>query len=98
MTKKAKQRYSPRSQRRSRNDLKAILETALRAQFPKDTVDVSDGYQDNIHVLVVSRRFDGMDERAKQDLLWGIIDTTDLTSDEKALVSLVLPLSPAEIK
>ena len=49
-------------------------------------------------LTVVSRRFDAMEEAAKQDLLWKIIDTTDLTDDEKRLISLVMPVSPAEIK
>jgi hypothetical protein len=39
-----------------------------------------------------------MTEQNKQDLLWGIIDATDLTEKEKSLISLVLPLSPAQIK
>jgi hypothetical protein len=84
--------------RRSRADVKRILEAAFRDEFPEDTVDISDGYKDNIHVLVVSRQFDGMQEQAKQDRLWGIIDGTGLTEAEKTLISLVMPLSPAEIK
>lgn len=84
--------------KRSRATLKRILENALRPQFPTDTVDVSDGYKENIHILVVSRKFDGMMEQDKQDLLWGLIDKTDLRDDEQALISLVLPLSPAQLK
>ena len=83
---------------RSRVEVKRILEQALRTKFLNDTVDVSDGYQDNIHVMVVSRHFDNMDEEAKQDLLWKIIDATDLTDGEKVMISLVMPVSPAEIK
>ena len=83
---------------RSRIEIKAVLEKAFREEFPNDTVDLSDGYQNNIHVLVVSRRFDAMSEKAKQDVLWGVIDTTDLTDAEKTLISLVYPVSPAEVK
>lgn len=83
---------------REREKIKEVLRQSLRKEFPDDTVDVSDGYQENIHVLVVSRRFDKMSEQEKQDLLWGIIDRTDLKDDEKKLVSLVYPVSPAEIK
>ncbi len=83
---------------RSQPDIKAILDKAFRNEFPKDTVDVSDGYQENIHVLIVSRRFDSMNEQEKIDCLWSIIDGTDLSGDEKRLISLTLALSPAEIK
>ena len=83
---------------RSREDVKQILAQAFRRVFPQDTVDISDGYMDNIHVMVVSRQFDSMNEAQKQDCLWSIIDSTDLSEDEKTLVSLVYPLSPAEIR
>lgn len=81
-----------------RSEIKAVLEQAFRAEFPNDTVDISDGYQNNIHVLVVSRRFDAMAEKDKQDALWRIIDGTDLTDAEKVTISLVMPVSPAEVK
>ncbi len=83
---------------RNKSEIKAILEAAFRKVFPNDTVDISDGYQDNIHVLVVSRRFDAMTEKDKQDALWQIIDETDLTDAEKTSISLVMPVSPAEVK
>jgi len=91
-------RRPKRSQAATRDAWKKTLEAAFRAEFPHDTVDVSDGYKDNIHVLVVSRRFDGMPEQNKQDWLWGIIDRTKLPRRAKLLISLVLPLSPADIK
>ena len=83
---------------RSKPKIKATLEQAFRNVFPNDTVDISDGYQNNIHVLIVSRRFDVMSEKNKQDALWPIIDGTDLTDAEKASISLVMPVSPAEVK
>jgi hypothetical protein len=95
---KKKTKTVRRTGARSRDEIKRILEEALRKEFPTDTVDISDGYEENIHVLVVSRRFDKMDERTKLDLLWPVIDRTDLNDDEKSLVSLVMPASPAEIK
>lgn len=85
-------------QARTRQDIKQIIEVALRKEFPRDTVDVSDGYQDNIHVIVVSRKFDGMTERDKTDLLWKVIDGTELSDAEKLKISLIMPVSPAEIK
>ena len=83
----------------SREEVKSAIEQAFRGEFPNDTVDVSDGYEGNIHVVVVSRKFDEMDEQEKQDWLWDIIDKkADLTPAERALISLVMPVSPAEIK
>jgi len=81
-----------------RDELKAKLERAFRKQFPRDTVDISDGYQDLIHVLVVSRKFDGMGEKEKQQFLWRVIDKMNLAKDEEGLISLLLPVSPTEIK
>jgi hypothetical protein len=79
-------------------EIKGVLAKAFRREFPQDTVDISDGYAENIHVLVVSRRFDGMSEQDKLDWLWGIIDSANLRAAEKALISVLLPVSPAEIK
>ena len=84
---------------RSRDDIKALLLRAFREEFPDDTVDISDGYKDNVHVLIVSRRFDDLSsEKAKQDMLWNIVDRTVLSDAEKSLISLLMPVSPAEIK
>jgi hypothetical protein len=100
MTKSANAAHKePHRGKRDRAEIKRILENAFRREFPNDTVDISDGYQNNIHILVVSRRFDTISsEQEKQDLLWGIIDKTDLTGAEKLLISLVLPVSPALLK
>jgi hypothetical protein len=83
---------------RTREEIKAVLESAIRAEFPNDTVDISDGYKDNIHVLVVSRRFDKMADEEQRDLLWGLIDQAGLDEGEKALISLALAVSPSMIK
>lgn len=53
---------------------------------------------ENIHVLVVSRDFDGMAEQKKQDMMWRIIDQSPLSEADKTLISLVLPLSPSQVK
>ena len=87
-----------RSTSRDREEVKKILADAFRRRFPNDTVDISDGYQDNIHVLVVSRSFDSLTEKQKQDVLWKVIDSTNLTPAEKELISLVYPVSVAELK
>ena len=61
-------------------------------------VDVSDGFRDNVHVIVVSRKFDNMREKEKEDFLWGAIDRIGLSEEEKVRISLVLPYSPDELK
>ena len=78
--------------------LKKKVEDILRPRFPGETVDVSDGHADNVHVIVVSRRFDGMREKEKQDLLWSTIEEGDLSADEKVKISLILPYSPGDLK
>ena len=79
-------------------ELKTRIEAILRARFPGETVDVSDGHGENVHVIVVSRKFDGMREREKQDLLWSAIDQSTLTDGQKTLISMILPYSPADLK
>jgi hypothetical protein len=78
--------------------VKRVLLDAFRREFPEETVDVDDGYADNIHVVVVSKRFDKMTERRKQDLMWTIVDRTPLTEQEKQLISLLYPVALAEIR
>jgi acid stress-induced BolA-like protein IbaG/YrbA len=71
----------------------------LKATFRDDTVDVSlSGIRDNIHVIVVSRAFDQMQENAKQEHLWSLIDQSNLTAEEKARISLILAYSPDDLK
>ncbi len=81
-------------------ELKRRIHDVLRGQFKEfgETVDVSDGIGDNIHVVVVSRKFDNMREKEKQGLLWGTIDASDLTDAQKVKISLVLPYSPDDLK
>jgi hypothetical protein len=83
---------------RSRTQIKRILSDAFREKFPHDTVDVSDGVDDLIHVLVVSRQFDKMTPKQQDELMWRIVDRAPLTGDEKGLVSLIHPLSPRQLK
>lgn len=99
MAKKTLHRKRRRQKKqRSRDEIKSLLKEAFKREFPDDTVDISDGYKDNIHVVVVSRRFDEMPESQKQDIMWSILDQTPLTDHQKSLVSLLYPVSIAEIK
>jgi len=79
-------------------EIKTAIRERLRRAFPSDTVDVTDGYQENIHVMVVSRQFDTLKEREKQEFLWNLIDDAGLEESEKQLISLILPVSPEELR
>ncbi len=79
--------------------IKKKIEELLRKEFNENsTVDVSDGYQDNIHIVVVSNKFSGKSENEKQDMLWNVIEASDLSDFEKNKISLIIPYSPAELK
>lgn len=39
-----------------------------------------------------------MREKEKQDLLWGAIDESNLSNEEKVHISLILPYSPSDLK
>ena len=79
--------------------LKKEIEKLLRQEFNENsTVDVSDGYQDNIHIVVVSGKFSGKSESEKQDMLWSLIETSGLSDLDKNKISLIIPYSPEELK
>lgn len=78
--------------------LKDKIKEILKKEFPDDTVDVSDGFQDNVHVIVVSRKFDDMSSTDMIDYIWTLIDRSDLPEAQKKLVSMILPVSPADLK
>ncbi len=63
----------------------------------KDLVDVSDGPDDSIHIVIVSRKFDGRRMKEKNDLIWLVL-VQKLTPEEWGKVSLSVGASPEEIK
>jgi hypothetical protein len=80
--------------------LKKRIRDVLKQGYFKDAedlVDVSDGYDDNVHVVVVSRKFDGKRTREKEDLIRSEL-VKHLTADEWGKVSLSVGASPEEIK
>jgi stress-induced morphogen len=80
-------------------NIKKKIETILRKEFNENAiVDVSDGYQDNIHIVVVSRKLSGKTENEKLDMLWQVIENSDLDEKEKNMISLITPYSPEELK
>jgi acid stress-induced BolA-like protein IbaG/YrbA len=78
---------------------KKIREVLKRGYFkdPEDLVDVSDGPDDNIHVVIVSRKFDGRRMKEKNDLIWSDL-LQNLAPEEWGKVSLSIGASPEEIK
>ena len=80
--------------------LKQKIRDSLRSDYfkdPDDLVDVSDGFDDNIHVVIVSRKFDGRRMKEKNDLIWSVLVKT-LQPNEWGKVSLSVGTSPEEIK
>jgi hypothetical protein len=61
----------------------------LRRAFPEETVDTRPGYMGRVHVLVVSRRFNGMSERQKQDLFWEILRVESPDEAEAVTVAIL---------
>jgi stress-induced morphogen len=64
---------------------------------PDDLVDVSDGPDDSIHLVIVSRKFDGRRMKEKDDLIWSVL-VRKLLPAEWGKVSLSVGASPEEIK
>jgi hypothetical protein len=78
------------------------IDEILRSKFDDNnsTVDVTlSGIRDNIHVVVVSKKLDRYrTSKTKQEYLWKLIDESDLSEADKHRISLIMPLSPAELK
>jgi stress-induced morphogen len=62
-----------------------------------DLVDVSDGPDDSIHLVIVSRKFDGRRMKEKNDLIWSVL-VQKLPPEEWGKVSLSVGTSSEEIK
>jgi hypothetical protein len=80
--------------------LKDKIGTVLKKGYfkdPDDLVDVSDGLDDNVHLVIVSRKFDGRRMQEKEDLIWSQL-IEKLSPDEWGKVSLSIGVSPEEIK
>ena len=80
--------------------LKQKIHDELRGAYfkgPEDLVDVSDGPDDSIHVVIVSRKFDGQRMKEKNDLIWSVL-VKNLRPEEWGKVSLSVGANPEEIK
>lgn len=82
------------------SQLKQKVHNVLKGVYFKDRealVDVSDGSDDSIHVVIVSRKFDGRRMKEKNDLIWSVL-VQNLSPDEWGKISLSVGASPEEIK
>jgi hypothetical protein len=80
--------------------LKQKIHDALKSTYFKDQddlVDVSDGDDDSIHVVIVSRKYGGTKTKEKDDLIWSVL-VQKLKPDEWGKVTLAVWTSPEEIK
>jgi len=80
--------------------LKKKIHDALKGAYfsdPEDLVDVSDGPEDSIHLVIVSRKFDGHRLKEKNDLIWSVL-VEKLRPEEWGKISLSVGASPEEIK
>ena len=80
--------------------LKEKIRRILQDELKDDAwIDISDGYADHVHIIVVSTKFDEMEESDKQDYLWAILDKSEtLTDEEKTKISLILPYGRVDLK
>lgn len=62
-----------------------------------DLVDVSDGFDGDEDVVIVSRKFDGRRMKEKNDLIWSEL-TKHLKPEEWGKISLSVGASPEELK
>ena len=82
------------------DQLKQKIHDVLKGGYFQDVddlVDISDGPDDSIHVVIVSRKFDGRRMKEKHDLIWSEL-SQKLTPEEWGRVSLSIGVSPEEIK
>ncbi|RKU39114.1 hypothetical protein C6496_03375 [Candidatus Poribacteria bacterium] len=63
----------------------------------KDFVDVSDGAGDFIHVVVVSRKFNGHTMGGRGDIIWDEL-LKHLSDEEWGHVSLLIGATPEEVQ
>ena len=64
---------------------------------PDDAVDISDGPEDSIHLVIFSRKFTGRSMKEKHALIWTDL-MQHLDTDEWNKISLSIGASPEEIK
>ena len=80
--------------------LKRKIQNLLKTGYfsdTKDFVDVSDGAADFIHVVVVSRKFNGHTMGGRSDIIWDEL-LKHLSDEEWGHVSLLVGAIPEEVR
>ena len=80
--------------------LKQKIHSVLKTGYfsdTKDFVDVSDGAADFIHVVVVSRKFNGYMMMNRGDIIWDEL-LKHLSDEEWGHVSLLIGATPEEVQ
>ena len=80
--------------------VKAQIRDSLKQTYFSDVddlVDISEGDDEGIHVVIVSRKFDGQRMAEKNDLVWGFL--VEMPRPEVwRQISLTVCASPEEVK
>ncbi len=80
--------------------LKQKIHSSLKGNYfsdTKDFIDVSDGAADFIHVVVVSRKFNGHTMGDRIDIIWDEL-LKHLSDEEWGHVSLLIGATPEEVQ
>ena len=84
----------------ARKMLKQKIQNLLKTGYfndTKDFVDVSDGAGDFIHVVVVSRKFNGHTMGGRGDIIWDEL-LKHLSDEEWGHISLLVGAIPEEVQ
>ena len=79
--------------------LKQKIHNILKAGYfsdTKDFVDVSDGSADHVHIVIVSRKFNGHTMGDRVDIIWNEL-TKHLSQEEWGHVFLSIGVLPEEV-
>ncbi len=79
--------------------LKQKIHDTLKAGYfsdSKDFVDVSDGSADHVHIVIVSRKFNGHTMGSRTDIIWDQLEK-NLSREEWGHVFLSIGMLPEEV-
>jgi acid stress-induced BolA-like protein IbaG/YrbA len=82
--------------RQANTDLIKSIRKVLQAAFPQATLSVGPGPYDNIHIIVTDQSFENVPHSQRQQTVWRVLDSSNLTPDDKAHISMILPTAPGE--
>jgi stress-induced morphogen len=68
---------------------------ALREVFPDSLIQTDEGFEDRVHIKIISPAFNGLRERDKQAKVWDVLEAR-LGRDTEA-ISLVVPYGMDEL-